>query len=162
MSITRLNNNSITSVTALPSGVDTGKVLQVQSRSFNDNSSTSSTSPVASVFEHTITPTSTTSGIYIMIDGGRSSYSGGSCEGTYWLYRSVGGGAFSEVVRMKQGCVAGGSDGYAKTIAFNYLQTPIGTTSALIYKVYFRTTANTWYLNSDNSRVTVTLMEIAS
>lgn len=31
MAITRLNNNSITSITALPSGITTGSVLQVQS-----------------------------------------------------------------------------------------------------------------------------------
>tara|TARA_R100000231_G_scaffold125533_1_gene95902 strand:- start:56 stop:280 length:225 start_codon:yes stop_codon:yes gene_type:complete len=72
----------------------------------------------------------------------------------------VGGGSFAEVVRMKQGCKAGGDDGYAKTaLAFNYLHSP-STTSALIYKVYFKTSTGNWYLNSDSSRVTVTLIEV--
>ena len=146
--------------TGTVSGAGGGKVGQLVSRSFNDNSNTTSTSPVASPFEHTITPSATSSKVMILIDGGRTSYGSGACEGTTWLYRSVGGGSFSEVVRMKQGCRAGGSDGYGKTsIAFNYLHSP-STTSALIYKVYFRTNSNNWYLNSDNSRITVTLMEI--
>ena len=157
---TKLDLSENYAFTGTVTGAGGGKVLQIQSRSFNDNSNTTSTSAVASPFEHTITPSATSSKVMILIDGGRTSYGSGACEGTTWLYRSVGGGSFSEVVRMKQGCRAGGSDGYGKTsIAFNYLHSP-STTSALIYKVYFRTNSNNWYLNSDNSRITITLLEI--
>ena len=146
--------------TGTVSGAGGGKVGQVGSRSFNDNSNTTSTSAVASPFEHTITPSASSSKVMIWIDGGRTSYNSGACEGTTWLYYNVAGGSFSEIVRMKHNDRAGGTDGYSKTsIAFNYLHSP-NTTSALIYKVYFRTNSNDWYLNSDNARITVTLMEI--
>jgi len=43
MAITRLNNNSITSVTALPSGIDVGKVLKITTGVYEGTSTTSST-----------------------------------------------------------------------------------------------------------------------
>ena len=161
MALSTIGTNSIAddAVTAAKA-TGFGKIGQVISATYNDNSNTTSTSAVASPFLATITPTATSSKVMIWIDGGRSSYSSGACEGTSWLYRNVDGGSFAEVVRMKTGCRAGGTDGYAKTsLAFNYLHSP-STTSALIYKVYFKTNSNNWYLNSDNARVTVTLMEI--
>ena len=67
MAITRLNNNSITSITALPSGIPTGKVLQVVSANGrNSDFSTTSTSLVEVTDSGiTITPTSTSSRIMV-------------------------------------------------------------------------------------------------
>ena len=74
MAITRLNNNSITSITALPSAVATGKVLQVQS-TFVDTSSAISITGSSNgnrVFSAitpmtvNITPSSTSSKIFLM------------------------------------------------------------------------------------------------
>lgn len=66
MAITRLNNNSITSVTALPSGIDVGKVGQVVETRLTATRSTTSTSYVAiSGFEASITPSATSSKILI-------------------------------------------------------------------------------------------------
>ena len=135
-----------------------GKIGQVQSASFTDDISTNSTSVGATVITDAITPSATSSKILIMIDGGRTSYSGGAAEGTYWLYRSVGGGSFSEVVRMKQSD-NNQSGNYSHTHAFNYVHSP-STTSELVYKVYFNTNANTYFFNSSSSRITITLMEI--
>lgn len=74
MAITRLNNNSITSITALPSGITTGSVLQVQS-TIVDTTSTISLSAYSGG-THTynditgvsvnITPSSTSSKIFLL------------------------------------------------------------------------------------------------
>ena len=52
--------------------------------------------------------------------------------------------------------------GYGKpTLTFNYLDSP-STTSAIEYKIYYKTNANTFYVNSGNARVTVTLLEVGA
>ena len=74
MAIIRLNNQSISSVTALPSGIDTGKVLQIQS-TFVDTASlitiTGSTNGnrvlnAITPMTVNITPSSTSSKIFLM------------------------------------------------------------------------------------------------
>ena len=67
MAITRLNNNSITSVTALPSGIDVGKIGQVVHYKITDTSTITSGSYVDATGFTTlnITPSSTSSKIYI-------------------------------------------------------------------------------------------------
>ena len=139
-----------------------GKVLQVQSFDTTTSISTTSTSFAATILTDQITPSATSSKILITVNGGRSSYGSGACEGVQSLYVSVGGAAYSEVVSMMESHVNGGSDGYGKPAAsFNYLHSP-NTTSALDYKVYFKTNANQYYLNSGNARLTMTLMEIGA
>jgi hypothetical protein len=159
MALSTIGTNSIAdSAVTAAKATGFGKIGQVQSASFNDDISTNSSSVGATVITDAITPTATSSKILIMIDGGRTSYSGGAAEGTYWLYRSVGGGSFAEVVRMKQSD-NNQSGNYSHTHAFNYVHSP-STTSELVYKVYFNTNANTYFFNSSNSRITITLMEI--
>ena len=66
MAITRLNNNSITSVTALPSGIPTGKVLQVQQLTKTDSSTYSlATDTLTTFWTQTITPSSTSNKILV-------------------------------------------------------------------------------------------------
>ena len=142
-------------------GAGGGKLLQVVTGTSTSNQSTTSTSPVASVFECTITPSATSSKVLIFCDGGRTSYSGGAAEGKTWLYYQVGSGSFSEIVHWKLGD-NNSSGNYSHTsIAFNHLHSP-SSTSALTYKMYFATNANTYFLNSDLSRVTMTLLEIGA
>ena len=159
MALSTIGTNSIAdSAVTAAKATGFGKMGQVQSASFTDDISTNSSSVGATVITDAITPTATSSKILIMIDGGRTSFSGGAAEGTYWLYRSVGGGSFAEVVRMKQSD-NNESGNYSHTHAFNYVHSP-STTSELVYKVYFNTNANTYFFNSSNSRITITLMEI--
>jgi hypothetical protein len=69
MAITRLNNNSITSITALPSGITTGKVLQVVSDQELSAYSFAYTSPNIVTLPNislNITPSYTTSKILLM------------------------------------------------------------------------------------------------
>ncbi len=135
-----------------------GKIGQVQSFNITDNTSTSSTSYVATTLTDQITPTSTSSKIFVSMTGGRSSYSGGTVEGRLALYRQIDGGGFSLVREFLQG-FRQESSSYAKTFSFSYLDSP-NTTSAVDYKLYIKTNANTFFVNSDNSTMTITLMEV--
>ena len=65
MAITRLNNNSITSVTALPSAITTGKVLQVVQGQNATSIHTNGTSNF-DIVTATITPTSASSTIFMI------------------------------------------------------------------------------------------------
>tara|TARA_R100001509_G_scaffold164080_1_gene140376 strand:- start:209 stop:694 length:486 start_codon:yes stop_codon:yes gene_type:complete len=135
-----------------------GKIGQVESFNITDNTSTTSNSYAATTLTDQITPTSTSSKVLISMTGGRSSFSGGTCEGRLALYRQIDGGGFSVVREFLQGFI-NESGGYGKTFAFNYLDSP-NTTSAVDYKLYILTNANTFFVNSDNSTMSVVLMEI--
>ena len=65
MAITRLNNNSISSISALPSGVDVGKIGQVVQQEVTTEHSTNSTSYSATQYTINITPSATSSKILI-------------------------------------------------------------------------------------------------
>ena len=136
-----------------------GKVLQVQSFNTTDNMSTTSTSFVASAVTDSITCSATSSKVLVLVNGGRGSFSG-SAEGTVHLYYQEGSGSFSSITNIIIGN-RNESGGYGKpSMSFSYLHSP-SSTSALNYKVYFKTDANTYFLNSDSSQVNITLMEIA-
>ena len=69
MSLIKLNNNSISAVSALPSGIDTGKVGQVVSVTKSDLFTVSSTNFTdVTGLTATITPTSTSSTILIEVN----------------------------------------------------------------------------------------------
>ena len=67
MSITKLNNRSLTAVTALPSGVG-GKVLQVVTGTYATSATTSSGTFSSTGLSASITPSSVSSKILILID----------------------------------------------------------------------------------------------
>ena len=175
MALTKLNARSATALDAtiltgaLPAisgasltGITTGKILQIQSASWTAGASTSSTSFEGTVFSDTITPSATSSKIWIVINGGRSSYGSGTAEGVTSLYKQVGGsGGYSEVVSMMEANV-NEAGGYGKpSLSFNYLDSP-STTSAIEYKIYFKTNANTFHLNSSNARLSISLLEVGA
>ena len=68
MAIITLNNNSLSSVTALPAGVG-GKVLQIVGATTVTETSTTSTTYVDTNLTASITPSSTSSKIYISLSG---------------------------------------------------------------------------------------------
>ena len=139
-----------------------GKVLQVQSNTFTAGIQTSNTSYEATAVFDQITPSATDSKILIWIDGGRASYGSGAAEGSSSLYRQIGGGGFSSlrVMHLDQVNEAGG---YGKpSCAFNYIDTSHNTTSAIDYKVYIKTNANTYHFNSGSSQIGIILMEMAA
>jgi len=155
MALTRLGPNQLINLASnvtgtLPAGnggtgsttFSPGKILQVQNFNTTTSISTTSTSFAATILTDQITPSSTSSKILIFVNGGRSSY--------------------SEVASMMEGHRNGGTDGYGKpATSFNYLHSP-STTSTLDYKVYIKTNANGYVINSNNARISMCLMEIAA
>jgi len=162
--ITRGHANLITTAgKLLSSGVDggVGKVLQVQSFNTTSNMSTSSTSFVETVLLDTITCSSTSSKVLILINGGRGSYGTGESEGTSELHYQVGSGSFNQIISVHKS-INNQAGGFGKpSISFSYLHSP-NSTSALTYKVFIKTNANTTYFNSDSSHCNITLMEISA
>ena len=77
MAITKINNNTLSAVTTLPSAIATGKVLQVVTTPKTDRFSTSSTSYTnVTGLSVNITPSATSSKIFVMMDvvGGSGAY----------------------------------------------------------------------------------------
>jgi hypothetical protein len=68
MALIRLNNQSISSVTALPGGIPTGKVGQITQGSLGSRVTSTSTSASATGLITSITPSSTNSKIYLMVN----------------------------------------------------------------------------------------------
>jgi len=160
MAITRLNNNSITSITALPSGIDTGKIGQVISQTLSTcQTSTSGTSYVDTSFSINITPTATSSKIYVTFD----------CGG---IYHNQGEGGFIRVRYNNDTqiyntgdytCYRGGSDLQIGS-GISVLHSP-NTTSEKNYKIQIanRTTTGTMYIghpNNSSTYGTFTCMEV--
>ena len=142
-------------------GFGGGKVLQVQYFNIAADQSTASTSYVATTLTDQITPSATDSKILVLVAGGRTSFGGGTAEVSTSLYRQIDSGGYSSItigsleIRNESG--AYGNFG----LALNYLDSP-STTSAVDYKLYMKTNANTSYWNSADSMVSITLMEIGA
>ena len=152
MALIRLNNQSISSVTALPGGIDTGKVGQVIESVKTDTASTSSsTFSAISGLNATITPSSSSSKILVSVNlqVGQSS----TTTALFKLYRG------------NQAVGIGGANGNRQTVGFKvspdnlhwtfpvsyeYLDSP-STTSAITYYVYWRNNNNTVYINRNSS-----------
>lgn len=167
MALIRLNNQSISSVTALPSGVG-GKVLQVVSvNGRNSDFQTSSTSLVEVTDSNiAITPTSATSRIIVTwqvsthITGSTSVplSSLNAYRGTTNLGNIFGGRNYASE----------GTHYYDKTTQCSIVDYP-NTASEVTYKLYAKTTSGsfsahrTWISNgSGEPRMRIVAMEIES
>ena len=173
MAITRLNNNSITSVTALPSGIDTGKVLQVKQSTKTDSSTISmATGSLYTFWTQTITPSSTSSKILVsfVVHMGQQST---SAQPYIVLKRDSSNIFYADAIGSRQRSTA--SAGYFRNDATGpttqwYLDSP-SSTSELSYTLngggY---DSRTWYINIpdvngdyvSSCTSTFTLMEIGA
>jgi hypothetical protein len=149
---------NLSNATALPkAALPTGSILQVVSTSISSTQSTSSTSFVASNLITTITPTSATSKILILLNGGTRDANQSTSQQTA-MYRNIASAGYSSLSVMEglqydSGNPRGGH-------SFNYLDSP-ATTSSISYQPYFRATAGTVWFNNGGV-VSLTLMEIAA
>jgi hypothetical protein len=143
---------------------DVGKLLQVEYFFTHSDISTSATSDTATIVTDQITPSATDSKIIVQVGGGRGSNAGGAAEGDIKLYRQIGGGGYSELqVAMLDNVNHATNGGYGKpTSAFIYVDTSHNTTSAIDYKIYIKTNANTYYFNSGGAQMAMMLMEVAA
>ena len=155
MSITKLNNLSVSALTALPSGVG-GKVLQVVTATDQTSRNTSSTSFVtaSNTLSVAITPSSASNKVFVIAQF--SSGQGAGAETIYTIFRGATniGNSNNGFARLST------STGGMATIA--YLDSP-STTSSTTYQVQLRlngTDTNT--LNWNSCLGSITVMEIAS
>jgi len=154
MAIITLNNNSLSSVTALPSGVG-GKVLQVQNMTTTSGTSTTSGSFVATSLTDTITPSATSSKILIIATGNLN-----NTTGSQWTYATIAkdgtnlGNGFGMT-----GVYATGDNHSACTMTF--LDSP-SSTSSLTYDVRIRVTGGTGNWNQQVATSSLTLIEIGA
>ena len=178
MSITKLNNRSLTAVTALPSGVG-GKVLQVVSATKTDTASSSSSSYAdITGLSVSITPSSASNKILVIGDISGASNSGLAGMGlrikqtilSSDTFPYVGASAGSRIQASFGAYVASDSSFQGK-FSSSVLLSP-NTTSAITYTYQFRSqNANAVYINrsvtdantADQHRnaSSITVMEIA-
>jgi hypothetical protein len=173
MAITRLNNNSITSVTALPSGIDTGKVLQVVTANYTGQTSITGNSLQDVGLSASITPSATSSKVLVF-----ANLNSGAQSGQRHGFNLVRGS--STVLLQNTGTIGSrnanttasnsNSDADIRSVVFTFLDSP-STTSTTTYKVqgqvegssivYINRTSNngdqnSYYLGTSQ----ITLMEI--
>ena len=154
MALTKINNNTLSAVTTLPSAIATGDVLQVVNMTSTSSTSTTSTSFVATALTDTITPSATSSKILILATGNLNNTSG-----SQWTYATIAkGGTNLGAAEGMVGIYAGGDNHSACTIT--YLDSP-SSTSELTYDVRIRCSGGASNWNQQEAKISLTLMEIA-
>ena len=178
MSITKLNNLSISAVTALPSGVG-GKVLQVVSTTKTDVfSSTSSSFVDITGLSVSITPSNSSNKILVIsyINGIGADAASGTFGHQLQLVRNSTNIAVGDTAGSRSVATGslGGQDSppFAQSTTISFLDTP-STTSSTTYKIQTRHTQsktmrinNVWNDETDatfglRTVSTITVMEIA-
>ena len=154
MALIKLNNQSISAVSALPSGIDTGKIGQVVQASGNNGLSTTSTSFVYANIGVTITPTATTSKIYVSI--GFNNRTSTDQEFIATIYRdSTNLGDSADGFFRDQSKVANSKN----FVYMQHLDAP-SSTSAIDYKVFIRGEGQTIVGNADAADWSFIAMEV--
>jgi len=140
----------------LASGVG-GKVLQVV-QYFLDNAqtSTTSTSYVATSHSVSITPSSASNKILLLSS---AMLYANSANTFYTIYRDIGGGGYSNLFTDAM-CTHSVSDSSWNMHSAHYLHSP-STTSAITYKLYFKVGSGTGYIGKNDAILSLIAMEIA-
>jgi hypothetical protein len=160
MAIIKPNNNTLSSITALPAAITTGKVLQVVNATYSTTFNTSSTSYADTGLSATITPTSSSNKILIIINqtgllketsdnAGRIKLVRGSSEINLEFENDFGRNGSTDLNAV------GGT-------GTSYLDSP-ATTSATTYKTQCACSvaaAANVRIGQNNAQQTMTLMEI--
>jgi hypothetical protein len=164
MALIKLNNQSLTAVSALPAAIDTGKVLQVKQVSTGVTLSTTNTNYVDMTnMTLSITPSSTSSKILILASLSCAAQRSGTVDihGSTRLMRDT-----TEISRHDLRTYDFGVGGIyiMGTLAYSYTDAP-STTSAVTYKFQMRKVASntsSMDMNSEaNNKCEMILMEIA-
>mgnify|MGYP003152502426 CR=1 FL=1 len=147
MALIKLNNQSISAVSALPSGIDTGKIGQVVQAVKTDTQSTTSTSFVdISGISVSITPTSSSSKIYVIanITGGHVI---NDTNVIFQLKRDttniyLGTTASGNRINASAVLYTGNDSNQAGKATMSFVDEP-SSSSAITYKVQFKTYSGT-------------------
>jgi len=166
MALTKLNNQSLSAVTA--AGLPSGTVLQVVQFVYPTYQQITASSYAATGITKAITPVSSSSKILVnmTVTAGNSGSNAG--ENAFALYRSIGGATASAIETFERAIFSydpsGDSIHIDASIALSFLDSP-NTTSSTTYTLYARTNTGILRLNdhqvSGLGQSTITLMEIA-
>ena len=166
MAIIKLNNNTLSAVTALPSAIATGKILQVIQGTTTTSVSNTSTSFADSGITAAITPSATSSKILVTVNqhvvffkAATGNAAGGSLQllrGSTVIY--AGDAAYEMYLKA----VSSTAIQYYGRRNLNYLDSP-SSTSELTYKTQAKNYLSGTTLTSqvDSIESIITLMEIA-
>jgi hypothetical protein len=155
MAIIKPNNNTLSSITALPTGVG-GKVLQVVTANTNSAVANESTSYVDTGLTASITPSSTSNKILILINQSIGKSNANVFQDLNLLRNG------SQIVQWGNDVLYTATVQHLYTFAsLNYLDTP-SSTSSLVFKTQFKSNTTT-QVNAQpaGSYSSITLMEIA-
>ena len=160
MTITRLNNNSIINISALPSGVDVGKIGQVVSATTTTEVSNTTTSYADTGLTGLITPTSTSSKILVTVhqNGGRSQSDQNNNSIDLILKRNS-----TQISQIFAYSLYTGQaiDLYGASLSTSFLDSP-ATVAQINYKTQFKNDVSGGHirLQDTSAMSTITLMEI--
>jgi|TARA_B100001250_G_scaffold298094_1_gene259581 hypothetical protein len=150
-----------------------GKILQVVENHSTTSQSTTSATFVTTGFSATLTPASTSNKIYIMLNGGRTSYNDAGVNPnrlSVTFYSSIGGATAADIMGSSAASnfdLITSGPGYTWGHAYSMLYSP-STTSSVAITPYYRAVNDdgtpffNHYTQSINVRVTLTIMEIAA
>jgi len=156
MAITRINNNTISAITALPAAISTGKVLQVVQAN-TGTSVTHSTSYADTGLTASITPSSTSNKVLVIIE--QACFAGGDGGGAIKLMRDSTG-----IYTPAQNYAFYG-DGSSLDLrnnhCYSFLDSP-SSTSSLTYKTQGIAYNSTAFKTQNGAfKSFITLMEVA-
>ena len=150
MSITKLNNLSVSALTALPSGVG-GKVLQVVQGTQTASVTTSSASFVTLGLSASITPSSASNKILVILNA--------TIEQTATAHFDIDrSGTLISAVTNGLGSIQ--SQNVNIIIALNFLDSP-NTTSSTTYTLFGKTNGTLYFDPNTFNKASIVLMEIA-
>jgi hypothetical protein len=158
-----LNSSSITGLASSGgfSSRQTGEVLQVVSFATSSQTSTTSGTPVATALTASITPSSSSSKIFVSYSGAFQKSTGSSifCSLALAIYRNAG----LLIYTTRYGGYTGASSTIYLPASGQYLDSP-ATTSSTTYTLYIFNEVGGSYvqMNNDSSTSVITLMEIAA
>ena len=158
MAIIKPNNNTLSSITALPAAITTGKVLQSVSATDTTERATTSTSfvTISNTLTVNITPSATSSKIFVTVSTSLySSYTNKSAYLTIYRDSTNLGNAQGLIRSLDQGNTGGG----AGTCAL--LDSP-NTTSQVTYQVYMRADSSGLASVNANTSGFITAFEIGA
>ena len=158
MALTKINNNTLSAVTTLPSAIATGKVLQSVTAVDTTGRSSNSTSFVTgsnTIFVN-ITPSATSSKIYVLASGGAYG-STATYNSLFTIYRDS-----TNLATDSYNVLRSNADHIYGNYCMSFLDSP-SSTSQIKYQVYFKSegSANTVQLNLNGTQGIITAFEIA-
>ena len=163
MAIIKLNNQSISAVSALPAGITTGKVLQVVTATDSTQRNTNSTSFVtaSNTLSVNITPSATSSKVFVVVN--TTAYNNNSgVSMALTIYRDssdLGNGVYGMINSYDTN--TSGQRTIGQPTSMSVLDSP-SSTSQLTYQVYVRTdSGGEIYFNYADIKASITAFEIA-